>query len=151
VRHALSGQKNWLKLQIRTFADVNLDERDPFRRDPCPIDENKDLMPSETLRDLQAGSSRTVKGGYWGVRAKYYAVVVAAIEKDKRRSGESKVVENGKEYLRVGVCAGQGREQLQEAEVFPPQLLVGKWNGTIIFPEGRLTVFYVVTEDSFVV
>jgi hypothetical protein len=79
----------WFKKQYRTDADAKLDEIDPNRPEPAPIDnENEEIAPptdrSHMIGPLPGGH-RPIKGGYWFIREIYTAEVNAAIAKDKEK------------------------------------------------------------------
>ena len=77
----------WFKKQYRTDADSKLDEIDPNRPEPSPIDNDDESVAPPTDRSHMsipvAGGHRPLKGGYWFIREMYRAEVDAAIAKDK--------------------------------------------------------------------
>ena len=81
----------WFKKQYRTDADSKLDEIDPNRPEPPPIDNDDESVAPPTDRSHMSipvpGGHRPLKGGYWFIREMYRAEVDAAIAKDKEKLG----------------------------------------------------------------
>jgi hypothetical protein len=84
----------WFKKQHRTDTDAKLDEIDPNRREPKPIDNDAEAVAPATHRDRRTvnlpGGDRPLKGGYWFVREKYRAEAAAAVRRDKERGDQAR-------------------------------------------------------------
>ena len=84
----------WFKKQYRTDTDAQLDERDPSRNEPPPIDnDNENVAPATDRRHLPGpfpGGHRPLKGGYWFIREKYRNEIAAAIARDKEKAEETR-------------------------------------------------------------
>jgi hypothetical protein len=85
----------WFKKQHRTDTDARLDERNPNRYEPPPMDADIDnegkpvTVAPATHRDrsnLGLGGNRPLKGGYWFIRERYKKEVAEAVAKDKEKS-----------------------------------------------------------------
>ena len=85
----------WFKKQHRTDTDARLDERNPNRYEPPPMDPDIDnegkpvTVAPATHRDrsdLGVGGDRPLKGGYWFIRERFKKEVADAIAKDKEKS-----------------------------------------------------------------
>lgn len=89
----------WFKKQQRTAADAMLDETDPEREEPWPIDMDKAHVSPPTFRSENhvGGGSRPIKGGYWFIREDYVHEVEDAVERDRRRFRSSEEEEEWQE------------------------------------------------------
>jgi hypothetical protein len=89
----------WFKKQYRTDADARLDEEEPGRYEPPPVDEDTDsdgkavTVAPPTRRAQQEGAiqggNRPLKGGYWFIREKFRNEVTEAVARDKERTEQS--------------------------------------------------------------
>lgn len=81
----------WFKKQLRTDADAKLDEVEPDRDEPLPIDKDSEAVAPPTCRrtDGIQGGNRPVKGGYWFIRERYRQEVEETVAKDKARMKNS--------------------------------------------------------------
>ena len=89
----------WFKKQHRTDTDAKLDERNPNRYEPPPMDADFDnegrpiIVAPATRRErsnLTVGGDRPLKGGYWFIREKYKEEAARAVAKDKERYNKQK-------------------------------------------------------------
>ena len=103
----------WFKKQHRTDADAKLDESNPDRIDPSPIDNDGEQVAPPTERTPAQGhvdgGSRPLKGGYWFIREKYQAEVMEAIARDKEQYEQNKRRIQEEEHWRGRVVQLQGR------------------------------------------
>lgn len=85
----------WFKKQHRTDTDARLDEKNPNRYEPPPMDADLDsegrpiTVAPATHRDrasMALGGNRPLKGGYWFIRERYKQEVAEAVAKDKEKS-----------------------------------------------------------------
>lgn len=132
MRHALSVNK-WFKKQHRTDTDAKLDEIDPNRREPKPIDNDAEAVAPATHRDRRTsnlpGGDRPLKGGYWFVREKYRAEAVAAVRRDKERGEQARRDVEEEEQARRHTSRLHSRQESPQATAAPAP--------TVASPGGR--------------
>jgi len=76
----------WFKKQSRTDADAKLDETEPDRDEPRPIDDDTESVAPPTSRKHGVqGGDRPLKGGYWFIRERYRQEVEEAVARDNSR------------------------------------------------------------------
>ena len=90
----------WFRKQYRTNADARLDEEDPDRYEPPPIDDDSDsegkavTVAPPTRRNQEGeiiGGTRPLKGGYWFIREKFRNEVAEAVARDKEKTEQIQI------------------------------------------------------------
>jgi len=78
-------------------VDAKLDETDPYRQEPPPLDLDNQKVASATdhshVRGRLPGGIRPLKGGYWFIRQKYLHEALEAVAKDKAKTEEMTIEE----------------------------------------------------------
>jgi hypothetical protein len=84
----------WFKKQYRTDADAKLDESEPHRFEPPPIDNDSQNVAPPTQRDPRMGQfrggTRPLKGGYWFIRERFQDEIADAIARDKEKGDQTR-------------------------------------------------------------
>jgi hypothetical protein len=111
----------WFKKQYRTDADAKLDEIDPNRPEPAPIDNEDESVAPPTDRSHMTGplpgGHRPLKGGYWFIREMYKPEVDAAIAKDKE-----KMLRPPRGELEYPMAPGPSRSMMMEDPMRDPTM-----------------------------
>jgi hypothetical protein len=125
----------WFKKQYRTDADARLDEEEPGRYEPPPVDEDTDsdgkavtvAPPTRRVQPEGAiqGGTRPLKGGYWFIRERFRNEVSEAVARDKERTEQSHQEREEDERTRhvsrmQSRRASPGLQQPQQGRVEPP-------------------------------
>ena len=78
------SRKNWFGKQYRTKIDAFLDEIDPHRIVPPPIEPDSDGEVAPATSGVHAmDASCVLKGTYWFIRKRYRKEVKRAIRRNK--------------------------------------------------------------------